>query len=58
MPKVDENALARQAFGAEDPLCAAQGVRLLSLEAGDRVAAAVVIAPVEENVNGNGGLIQ
>ena len=36
---------------------AAQGVRLLSLEAGDRVAAAVVIAPVEE-VNGNGGLIQ
>src|SRR5213594_346917 len=36
---------------------AAQGVRLLSLEAGDRVAAAVVIAPVEENVNGNGGLI-
>jgi DNA gyrase subunit A len=35
---------------------AAQGVRLLSLEAGDRVAAAVVIAPVEENVNG--GLIQ
>jgi DNA gyrase subunit A len=35
---------------------AAQGVRLLSLEAGDRVAAAVVIAPVEEN--GNGGLIQ
>jgi DNA gyrase subunit A len=37
---------------------AAQGVRLLSLEAGDRVAAAVVIAPVEENANGNGGLIQ
>jgi len=37
---------------------AAQGVRLLSLEAGDRVAAAVVIAPVEENVNGDGGLIQ
>src|SRR5712692_7277178 len=35
---------------------AAQGVRLLSLEAGDRVAAAVVIAPVEENANG--GLIQ
>jgi DNA gyrase subunit A len=35
---------------------AAQGVRLLSLEPGDRVAAAVVIAPVEEN--GNGGLIQ
>ena len=36
---------------------AAQGVRLLSLEPGDRVAAAVVIAPVEENGNG-GGLIQ
>src|SRR5438105_3335580 len=35
---------------------AAQGVRLLSLEPGDRVAAAVVIAPVEENVSG--GLIQ
>ena len=35
---------------------AAQGVRLLSLEPGDRVAAAVVIAPVEENANG--GLIQ
>ncbi len=35
---------------------AAQGVRLLSLEAGDRVAAAVVLAPAEEN--GNGGLIQ
>jgi len=35
---------------------AAQGVRLLSLEPGDRVAAAVVIAPEEEN--GNGGLIQ
>jgi DNA gyrase subunit A len=34
----------------------AQGVRLLSLEPGDRVAAAVVIAPVEEN--GNGGLLQ
>jgi len=33
-----------------------QGVRLLSLEPGDRVAAAVVIAPEEEN--GNGGLIQ
>src|SRR5258706_10957263 len=31
---------------------AAQGVRLLSLEPGDRVAAAVVIAPVEENTNG------
>ncbi len=36
---------------------AAQGVRLLSLEPGDRVAAAVVIAPVVEE-NGNGGLIQ
>ena len=36
---------------------AAQGVRLLSLEAGDRVAAAVVLAPVAEDT-GNGGLIQ
>jgi DNA gyrase subunit A len=36
---------------------AAQGVRLLSLEPGDRVAAAVVIAPVVEE-NGSGGLIQ
>jgi len=36
---------------------AAQGVRLLHLEPGDRVAAAVVIAPGEEP-NGNGGLIQ
>jgi DNA gyrase subunit A len=36
---------------------AAQGVRLLQLEPGDRVAAAVVIAPVEENGNG-GTLIQ
>jgi len=36
---------------------AAQGVRLLSLEPGDRVAAAVVIAPVAEE-NGNGTLIQ
>jgi len=36
---------------------AAQGVRLLSLEPGDRVAAAVVIAPTEEE-GGNGGLIQ
>jgi DNA gyrase subunit A len=35
---------------------AAQGVRLLQLEAGDRVAAAVVIPPDEEN--GNGSLIQ
>ncbi|MBZ5599705.1 MAG: DNA gyrase subunit A [Acidobacteriia bacterium] len=34
----------------------AQGVRLLNIEAGDRVAAAVVIPPEEEN--GNGGLIQ
>ena len=37
---------------------AAQGVRLLSLEPGDRVAAAVVIAPQEENGNGNGTLLQ
>jgi DNA gyrase subunit A len=36
---------------------AAQGVRLLSLEPGDRVAAAVVIAE-QENGNGNGGLLQ
>ncbi|HTR26253.1 MAG TPA: DNA gyrase subunit A [Terriglobales bacterium] len=36
---------------------AAQGVRLLSLEPGDRVAAAVVLAPEEENENG-GTLIQ
>jgi DNA gyrase subunit A len=34
---------------------AAQGVRLLSLEPGDRVAAAVVIAPEQEN--GNGGTL-
>jgi DNA gyrase subunit A len=34
-----------------------QGVRLLSIESGDRVAAAVVI-PLEEEPNGNGGLIQ
>jgi len=34
---------------------AAQGVRLLQIEPGDRVAAAVVIPPEEE---GNGGLIQ
>jgi len=34
----------------------AQGVRLLHLEPGDRVAAAVVIPPEEEN--GNGSLIQ
>ena len=37
---------------------AAQGVRLLNLEPGDRVAAAVVIAPGEEPGNGNGELIQ
>jgi DNA gyrase subunit A len=38
---------------------AAQGVRLLSLEPGDRVAAAVVIAPVVVvEDNGNGTLIQ
>jgi DNA gyrase subunit A len=37
----------------------AQGVRLLNLEPGDKVAAAVVIAPEEENGNGgNGTLIQ
>jgi DNA gyrase subunit A len=36
---------------------AAQGVRLLSLEPGDRVAAAVVIAP-EAPTEGNGTLIQ
>jgi DNA gyrase subunit A len=36
---------------------AAQGVRLLSLEPGDRVAAAVVIAP-ETPTEGNGTLIQ
>ncbi len=35
---------------------AAQGVRLLSLEPGDRVAAAVVIAP-EAPENGNGGTL-
>ncbi len=35
----------------------AQGVRLLHLEPGDRVAAAVVIPP-EEEANGNGSLIQ
>ncbi|MFI5114475.1 MAG: DNA gyrase subunit A [Terriglobales bacterium] len=35
-----------------------QGVRLLSLEPGDRVAAAVVIAPVVVEENGNGGLLQ
>jgi DNA gyrase subunit A len=36
---------------------AAQGVRLLHLEPGDRVAAAVVIAPHEEPANGNGGTL-
>jgi DNA gyrase subunit A len=36
----------------------AQGVRLLQLEPGDRVAAAVVIPPEEENGNGSGSLIQ
>jgi DNA gyrase subunit A len=35
----------------------AQGVRLLNLEPGDRVAAAVVIPP-EEPTNGNGTLLQ
>jgi DNA gyrase subunit A len=35
----------------------AQGVRLLHMEPGDRVAAAVVLAPDEEP-NGNGGLLQ
>src|ERR1700747_2556298 len=35
----------------------AQGVRLLHLEPGDRVAAAVVLAPGEESVNG-GALLQ
>ena len=35
----------------------AQGVRLLHMEPGDRVAAAVVIPPDEEG-NGNGSLIQ
>jgi len=37
---------------------AAQGVRLLQLEPGDRVAAVVVIPPDEENGNGSGTLIQ
>jgi DNA gyrase subunit A len=35
----------------------AQGVRLLNMEPGDKVAAAVVLAP-EEEPNGNGGLLQ
>jgi DNA gyrase subunit A len=34
----------------------AQGVRLLHMEPGDKVAAAVVIAPGEEQ-NGNGGTL-
>ncbi len=34
-----------------------QGVRLLNMEGGDKVAAAVVIPP-EEKENGNGGLLQ
>jgi DNA gyrase subunit A len=37
---------------------AAQGVRLLQLEPGDRVAAAVVIPPQGDPVNGSGTLIQ
>jgi DNA gyrase subunit A len=36
----------------------AQGVRLLNMEPGDKVAAAVVIAPDEEPNGGNGTLIQ
>ncbi len=36
----------------------AQGVRLLHMEPGDRVAAAVVIAPEEDPNGGNGTLIQ
>jgi DNA gyrase subunit A len=36
---------------------AAQGVRLLNLEPGDRVAAAVVIPPEEGPANGNGGTL-
>jgi len=35
----------------------AQGVRLLQMEPGDRVAAAVVIAPEEETNGGNGGTL-
>jgi DNA gyrase subunit A len=35
----------------------AQGVRLLNMEPGDRVAAAVVIAPDAEPANGNGGTL-
>ncbi len=37
---------------------AAQGVRLLNIETGDRVAAAVVIPPEDAPGNGNGELIQ
>jgi DNA gyrase subunit A len=36
----------------------AQGVRLLHMEPGDRVAAAVVLAPEEEANGGDGGLLQ
>ncbi len=36
---------------------AAQGVRLLNVEVGDRVAAVVVLAPEEEPTNGNGGTL-
>ncbi len=36
---------------------AAQGVRLLNVEVGDRVAAVVVLAPEEEPGNGNGGTL-
>jgi DNA gyrase subunit A len=36
---------------------AAQGVRLLNMEPGDRVAAAVVIAPDADPTNGNGGTL-
>ena len=36
----------------------AQGVRLLNLEPGDRVAAAVVIPPDEPTNGGNGSLLQ
>ena len=35
----------------------AQGVRLLNMEPGDRVAAAVVIAPDGEPNGGNGGTL-
>jgi DNA gyrase subunit A len=35
----------------------AQGVRLLNMEPGDRVAAAVVIAPDADPANGNGGTL-